>query len=188
MRISPENQHFVFQKKLAFWEHQFWGSSMMTLSSFLSKFRSCRGKLIKINQNETPFCEDISQRIENDPGLLDLNDLNDVDHCGLCGASATLPVSRNLATKLWTVLLSGTLSLPKSLLHCHCQKNWFCGKVRFYDFGRLLRSKSSSWIHIGVKIISHACCLHHLKNMEKKNVKHDFGMKNEIGRFFGHPV
>ena len=29
------------------------------------------------------FCEDISQRIENDPGLLDLNDLNDVDHCGL---------------------------------------------------------------------------------------------------------
>ena len=73
---------------------------MMTLSSFLSKFRSCRGKLIKINQNETPFCEDISQRIENDPGLLDLNDLNDVDHCGLCGASATLPVSRNLATKL----------------------------------------------------------------------------------------
>ena len=45
------------------------------------------------------FCEDISQRIENDPGLLDLNDFNDVDHCGLCGASATLPVSRNLATK-----------------------------------------------------------------------------------------
>ena len=51
------------------------------------------------------FCEDISQRIENDPGLLDLNDLNDVDHCGLCGASATLPVSRNLSTKHWIVLL-----------------------------------------------------------------------------------
>ena len=45
------------------------------------------------------FCKDISQRIENGPGLLDLNDLNDVDHCGLCGASATLPVSQNLATK-----------------------------------------------------------------------------------------
>ena len=40
------------------------------------------------------FCEDISQRIENDPGLLDLNDFNDVDHCGLCGVSATLPVSQ----------------------------------------------------------------------------------------------
>ena len=45
------------------------------------------------------FCEDISPRIENDPGLLDLNDLNDVDHWRLCGASATLPVSRSLATK-----------------------------------------------------------------------------------------
>ena len=45
------------------------------------------------------FCEDISPRIENEPGLLDLNDLNDVDHWHLCGASATLPVSRNLATK-----------------------------------------------------------------------------------------
>ena len=55
MRISPENQHFVFQKKLAFWEHQFWGSSMMTLSSFFTKFRSCGGKLIKIKQNEKHF-------------------------------------------------------------------------------------------------------------------------------------
>ena len=66
------------------------------------------------------FCEDISQRIENDPGLLDLNDLNDVDHCGLCGASAALPVSRNLAAKWWIVLLSGILFLSKSLLHCRC--------------------------------------------------------------------
>ena len=36
-------------------EHQFWGSSMMTLSSFLTKFRSWRGKLIKIKQNEKHF-------------------------------------------------------------------------------------------------------------------------------------
>ena len=47
---------------------------MITLSTFLTKIRSCRGKLIKIEQNEKPFCEDISQRIENDRGLLDLND------------------------------------------------------------------------------------------------------------------
>ena len=40
------------------------------------------------------FCKDIIQRIENDPGLLDLNDLNDVDHCGLCAASATIAVSQ----------------------------------------------------------------------------------------------
>ena len=39
------------------------------------------------------FYEGISQRIENDPGLSDLNDLNDIDHYGFCGASATLPVS-----------------------------------------------------------------------------------------------
>ena len=86
------------------------------------------------------FCVDISQRIKNDPGLLDLNDLNDVDHCGLCRASVTLPVSRNLATKRWIVLLSGTLLLPKSFLHCRC--------VRRTDFV----AKYASMIFIG-------CCL-----------------------------
>ena len=35
-------------------------------------------------------------------------------------ASATLPVSKNLATQRWIALLSGTLFLPKSLLLCHC--------------------------------------------------------------------
>ena len=34
MRNSPENQHAVSHKKLAFREHQFWGCSMMTLSSY----------------------------------------------------------------------------------------------------------------------------------------------------------
>ena len=62
--FPPEN-HAVFQKKLAFWEHKFCGSSMMTLSSFLTKFRSCKGKLIKIKQNEKHF-EDVSQSIDND--------------------------------------------------------------------------------------------------------------------------
>ena len=72
------------------------------------------------------FCGDISQRIENDHGLLDLNDLNDVDQCGLCWASATLPASRNFATKRWILLLSGTLFLSKSFLHCR--------RVRRTDF------------------------------------------------------
>ena len=48
MKISPVNQYAVFHKKLAFREHQFWGSSMMTLNFFLTKFRSCIGKLFKI--------------------------------------------------------------------------------------------------------------------------------------------
>ena len=65
-----------------------------------------------------------------------------------------------------------------------CQKIWFCGKVCLDYFYRMLRSKSSSWIHIGVKRISQACCLHNLKNMEKKIVKHNFRMKNKIERIY----
>ena len=72
---------------------------MMVLSSFLTKFRSCGGKLIKKKAGGETFWKDIRQRIENDPGLLDLSDLNDVDQCGLCMTSATLPVSRKLAIK-----------------------------------------------------------------------------------------
>ena len=130
------------------------------------------------------FCEDISQRIENDPGLLDLNDLNDVDHCGLCGASATLPVSRNLATKRWIVLLSGTLFLPKSFLHCRC--------VRRTDFV----AKYVSMIFIGCCVVncpvgsilvsneSPRPAVYTTWKIFKKIVKHNFEMKNKIGRFF----
>ena len=93
--------------------------------------------------------------------LVDLNDLNDIDHSGLCGASATLPV-------LWGICY--TSCLPKfghQTLNCLsiryivsakifpvlrlCQKNWFCGKVCLNDFYQLHCSKLSSWIHIGVK-------------------------------------
>ena len=55
MRNPPENQHAVSYKKLAFREHQFLGSSMMTSSSFFTKFRSYRGKMIKMKQNEKHF-------------------------------------------------------------------------------------------------------------------------------------
>ena len=96
--------------------------------------------------------------------------------CLALWASVALPVFQHLVTKRWTVLPSGTLFLPKSFLHSCC--------VRRTDFYPLLRSVASSWIHIGVKRISQACCLHHLKNVEKKFVKHDFGMKNKKGRFF----
>ena len=64
-----------------------------------------------------------------------------------------------------------------------CQKNWFCGKVRLDYFYRLLRSIASTWIHIGVKRISQACCLNNQKNIEKI-VKHNFEMKNKIRPFF----
>ena len=75
------------------------------------------------------FWKDIRQRIENNPGLLDLSDLNDVDHCGFCMTSATLPVSRNLVIKRWIFLLLGTLFLPKSLLQfCCVRKTDFVAK------------------------------------------------------------
>ena len=78
-------------------------------------------------------------------------------------------------------------------VHCSCQ-NLSCIAAMSEDlvlwqsmprlFYRMLRSKSSSWIHIGVKRISQACCLHNLKNMEKKIVKHNFRMKNKIERIY----
>ena len=63
------------------------------------------------------------------------------------------------------------------------QKNWFCGKVRFDYFYPLLRSTPSPWTHIGVKKISQACYLHHLKNMEK-NWKTQLWDEKQIGYFF----
>ena len=80
----------------------------------------------------------------------------------------------------WLYIIPVKISPPLPL----CQKNWFCGKVLLDNFYLLLCSKSSSWIHIGVKRISQVCCLHYLRNMEKK---HNFEMKSKIGRFFGPP-
>ena len=58
------------------------------------------------------FCEDIHQRIENDPGLLDLKDLNDVDHCGVCGH---LP--HFLSPEIWP----SNVELSFYQIHCSCQ-------------------------------------------------------------------
>ena len=133
------------------------------------------------------FCEFICQKIENDPGLLDFNDLNDVDHCCLCGASATLSVSPNLAIRRWIVLLSCTLSLPKSLLYFHCvRRTDFVAKYASIIFirccvvnrpvGSMLVSKESP---------RSAVCT--AWKIWKKIVKHNFWMKSKIGRFFGPP-
>ena len=83
---------------------------------------------------------------------------------GICYTSCLLKFGHqtlNWPSIRYTVSDKIFLALPL------CQKNWFCGKVRLDDIYRLLRSKSSSWIHIVVKRISQACCLHHLKNIEK---------------------
>ena len=68
-----------------------------------------------------------------------------------------------------------------------CQKNWFWGKVRLDDCYPLLRSIASSWIHIGVKRISQACCLHHLKNMGKNSETQLWDEKQNRALFFGPP-
>ena len=52
---SPRKSTRRLSHEMAFREHQFWRSSIITLSSFLTKFRSCRGKLITIKQNEKHF-------------------------------------------------------------------------------------------------------------------------------------
>ena len=67
------------------------------------------------------------------------------------------------------------------------QKNWFSDKVRLDDFYPLLRSVASTWIHIGVKRISQACCLHHLKNMEKNCKTQFWDEKQNRVLFSGHP-
>ena len=155
----PENQYTFFHKKLAFQEDQFWGFSMMTLSSFLTKFWSCRGKLIKIKQNKKHFVK------------ISVNRLKMTLTCWIWTMLTTVAFVGHLLH-----FLSQTLNCPsiRYIVPAKiypalplCQKNWFCGKVRLDDFYRLLRSKSSSWIYPGVKRISQACCLHHLKNMEK---------------------
>ena len=69
-----------------------------------------------------------------------------------------------------------------------CQKHWFCVKVRLDDFYPLLRSIPSIWIHIGVKRISQACCLHHLKNIEKNCKTQPWDEKQNRALFWGHPV
>ena len=134
------------------------------------------------------FCGDISQRIENDPGLLDLNDLNNIDRCGLCGASVTLSVSRNLVTKSWIVLLSGRLFLPKSLLHCHC--------IRRTDFV----AKYASMIFIGCYTVNRPvgsilvskdslrCAVYTTWKLWKKIIKQLWDEKQNRALVLNHPV
>ena len=78
---------------------------------------------------------------------------------------ATKPVLLRSSPQQQFRKFRNSAEIPALLL---CQKNWFCGKVRLNYFYPLLCSIASSWIHIGVKRISQACCVHHLKNMEKK--------------------
>ena len=167
MRDPLENQHAVSHKKFLSGEHQFWGSFMVTLSSFIIKFRSCGGKLIKIKQKEKHFVK------------ISIKGLKMTLACWIW-------TIWTMSTTMAFVGICHTSCLPKfghQTLNCPsiryivlaktspafqlCQKNWFCGKVCLDDFYLLLHSKSSSWIHIGIKRISQACCLHHLKDMEK---------------------
>ena len=180
MRNPPENQHAVGISRT---------SVLRILHDDLKVFRY----KIRIFQRQTDqnkaewetFCEDISQRIENDPGLLGLNNFNKGDHCCLCGPPATLPVSQNLATKRSIVLLWDTSFLPKSLLHCH--------GVRRTDF--VAKYASMNFIRCCVVNRPFGCILvsketprpavYTTWKVRNKTVKQNFGMKNKIGLFFG---
>ena len=188
MRISPRKSTRRLSKETGILRTSVLRILHDDLKLFLYKIQILRRQTDQNKAKWETFCEDISQRIENDPGLLDLNDLNDVDHCGLCGASAALPVSRNLAAKWWIVLLSGILFLSKSLLHCRC--------VRRTDFV----AKCASMIFISYCVVNRAVefilvskespgpAVYTTWKIWKKIVKHNFGIKNKQGAFFGPPV
>ena len=138
----------------------------MTLSSFLTKFRSCRGKLIKIKQNEKHFVKISVKRLKMTLACwiwkiwTMLTNVTFVGH-----------LLHFLPPKIWPP----NVELSFYQVHSSCQNLSCIAAVseelilwqRRHDIYRLLRSKSSSWIHVGVKRISQACCLHHLKNIEK---------------------
>ena len=90
MRNPPENQHSRTSVLRILHDD---------LKLFPYKIQILKRQTDQNKAKRETFYEGMSQRIENDPGLLDLNDLNDIDHYGFCGASATLPVSQNLAIK-----------------------------------------------------------------------------------------
>ena len=92
--------------------------------------------------------------------------LNKVDH--LYWHLLTIPVSQNLATKRSVCPSINYFALAKfSPVLSLCQKYGLCGKVDLNNFYPLLPCILSSLIHVGVKRISQACCLHHLKNYGK---------------------
>ena len=122
----------------------------------------------------------------------------------LCWKMNDVGLSEHLPHFLSSEIWPPNFELPFHQEHCSCQnlflpscqknwfcskvrpdeKNWFSSKVRPDDLYLLLRSIASNWIHIVVRRISQACCLHHLK----KTVKRNFGMKNKMRRFFGPSV
>ena len=156
-------------KKLAFREHQLWGFSITTLSSFHTKFRF------------SMFTK--CQFLVRDGVLIFWGSPQGI----LTNCEYSQEWCWPMLTTMAFVGTCHTFCLPKfghQVLNCPsiryivpakifpalslCQKNWFCGKLRLDDFYPLLRSIVSSWINTGVKRISQACCLHHLKHMEKK--------------------
>ena len=98
-----------------------------------------------------------------------------------------------LSSKIW----SPNVELSFHQVYCSCQnlscipaasEELICRKVCLNDFDPLLRSIVSTWIHIGVIIISQACCLHYLKNMEKDCKTQLWDEKQNRALFLGHPV
>ena len=156
---------------------------MMTLSSFLTKFRSWEANWSKQSRTRNILWGYQSEDWKW-PWLVGFERF---ERCwplwplwGICYTSC-LP---NLATKRWIVLLSGTLFLPKSLLLCHC--------VRRTDFV----AKYTSMIFIGCCVVNRPVgsilvskesprpAVHTTWKIWKQIVKQNFEMKNKIGRFW----
>ena len=161
---------------------------MMTLSSFLTKFRSCRGKLIKIKQRDKRFVK------------ISVKGLKMTLACWIWMISmmlTTVAFVGHLLHFLSPEIWPRNDELPFYQVHCSCQ-NLYCIAAVSEElilwqsiprwFYRLLHSKSSSWIHIGVKIISQVCCLHYLKNLEENGKPQLWDEKQNKVLFLDHPV
>ena len=152
----------------------------MTLSSFLTKFRSARGKLIKIKQNEKHFVK-----------------------------MSVKGLKMTLADWIWTIwTMFTTVALVGHLLHetlnfpsiryiapakispalLLCQKNWFCGKVTSIIFiSCYVVNRSVGYILVSKEPPRPA--VYTTWKIWKKTVKHNFGMKKQNrALLLGHPV
>ena len=88
------------------------------LKLFPHKFISCRGKLIKIKLNEKHFVKISVKGFKMILACWIWTIWTMLTIVAFVAYLLHFPVSRYVATKRWIVLLSGTLFLPKSLLHC----------------------------------------------------------------------
>ena len=155
----------------------------MTLSSFLTKFRSCRGKLIKIKQNEKHFVK------------ISVKGLKMTLACWIWTiwkVLTTVAFVGHLLHFLSPAIWPPSVELSFYQVHCSCQNLSCIASVRRTDFV----AKYTSMIFIGCCVVNRPVgsilvskesprpAVYTTWKIWKKIVKQNFEMKNKIGRFW----